>query len=52
MGIDKAKEAEIQRAKAEKIQKDDKLFLEQMQRPIPEARFHANHYVQILLTFI
>ena len=43
MGIDDAKQAEIEKAKAEKIEKDDKLFFEQMQKPIPEAGFHANH---------
>ena len=43
MGIDDAKQAEIEKAKAEKIERDDKLFFEQIQKPIPEAGFHANH---------
>ena len=43
MGIDDAKQAEIEKAKAEKIERDDKLFLKQIQKPIPEAGFHGNH---------
>ena len=43
MGIDTAKQAEVEKAKAEKIERDDKLFLELLQRPIPEAGFHENH---------
>ena len=42
MGIDKAKQKEIEKANEEKIENDDKLFLEQMQRPIPEVGFHYN----------
>jgi len=43
MGIDKAKQKEIEKANEEKIAQDDKLFLEQMQRPIPEVGFHSNN---------
>ena len=42
MGIDKAKQKEIEKANDDKIAQDDKLFLEQMQRPIPEVGFHSN----------
>ena len=43
MGIDKAKQKEIEKANEEKIAQDDKIFLEQMQRPIPEVGFHSNN---------
>ena len=43
MGIDKAKQKEIEKANEDKIAQDDKLFLEQMQRPIPEVGFQSNN---------